>query len=151
MSFAGFDPSQHEEPKNEYAELPNGDYKTVISNTTIIDEPEKGEKGINFEFTINEGDFENRKIWMRMYSQHDTYVWQVSRSKEFLTQLCNKANGGKGFQSEDASELVGNNVVVRVYKNKKGYTTVAEFKEIGAAVSTPSSQASVDIDDEIPF
>jgi hypothetical protein len=127
--------------------LPSGKYLVAISDAEIKESGPQaknpGSEYINFEFTVQEGDYADKKIW----SNASLLPHALFSIKGILDAVGQGSDGELEFELDD---LIGQQLVVKVVKKPataeydernevKGYYAVGGGAGAAAAVKAPAS------------
>lgn len=101
----------------DYAELPEGDYPCIISESELKDTKAGDGQYLKLTFQVFEGDFKGRLIWenLNLYNKNET---AVKIAEQTLKKIC--AAVGFTGQLKDSAQLHDTPLRVTLYRNKKG-------------------------------
>lgn len=64
---------------DDFEKLPDGDYTCILEDVTSRKSEEKGTEWISLKFSIINGDYENRLIFVNYFFTEKTAQWSVKR------------------------------------------------------------------------
>ena len=111
----------------EFQPLPDGWYSAVISESAIRTGKDSGKDYLNLEFTITDGDYTSRKVWMVYSLWHDNddvVKWAQEKLGRLATAL-----GWQGIQ--DHEELDGMQLDIRVGMGNNNKNDVKFYRASG--------------------
>lgn len=142
------------EPAKPYEPIPAGNYKAIITASSI--EPAKTGNGTNLllTFKIVDGQHKNREVWSRLCVQHPTEMTQRIAQEQF-SAICHAVGQ---IQCTTTEQLHGKPLLIKVAVKphwKDEGTMVNEVKGYmemqKAATPEPAMAGDGDFDDDAPF
>ena len=64
---------------DDFEKLPDGDYNCILEDVTSRKSEEKGTEWISLKFSIMNGDYENRLIFVNYFFTEKTTQWSIKR------------------------------------------------------------------------
>lgn len=122
-TMENFDPAV--DKVNDFENLPDGEYNCLLEDVTARKSEEKGTNWISFKFSVMDGDYENRLIFVNFFFTEKT----IERSIKGITKLAYDfgyslpADAFTTLETlaETLSGIAGNQATVKQTTSKNGY------------------------------
>lgn len=122
-TMENFDPAV--DKVDDFENLPDGEYNCLLEDVTARKSEEKGTNWISFKFSVMDGDYENRLIFVNFFFTEKT----IERSIKGITKLAYDfgyslpADAFTTLETlaETLSGIAGNQATVKQTTSKNGY------------------------------
>lgn len=122
-TMENFDPAV--DKVDDFENLPDGEYNCLLEDVTARKSEEKGTNWISFKFSVMDGDYANRLIFVNFYFTEKT----IERSIKGITKLAYEfgyslpAEAFTSYESlaETLSGIAGNQATVKQTTSKNGF------------------------------
>lgn len=122
-TMENFDPAV--DKVDDFENLPDGEYSCLLEDVTARKSEEKGTNWISFKFSVMDGDYENRLIFVNFFFTEKT----IERSIKGITKLAYDfgyslpADAFTTLETlaETLSGIAGNQATVKQTTSKNGY------------------------------
>lgn len=122
-TMENFDPAV--DKVDDFENLPDGEYNCLLEDLTARKSEEKGTNWISFKFSVMDGDYENRLIFVNFFFTEKT----IERSIKGITKLAYDfgyslpADAFTTLETlaETLSGIAGNQATVKQTTSKNGY------------------------------
>ena len=119
-----FDPAT--DKVDDFEEVADGEYSCLLEDVTARKSEEKGTNWISFKFSIMEGDYENRYLFVNYFFTEKTIERSIKGitklAYEFGYELPTEAFTNYDTLAETLNSMAGNQAIVKKSTSKNGYT-----------------------------
>ena len=123
-TMENFDPAV--DKVDDFENLPDGDYNCLLEDVTARKSEEKGTNWISFKFSVMDGDYENRLIFVNFFFTEKTIersIKGISKlAYDFGYELPIDAFSSLDNLAETLNQMAGNQATVHQTTSKNDYT-----------------------------